>query len=147
MKIETPTLDISEIDFFYQIKKELSLESVNEAVSLVASVLHAVRQTLSLEVANNLLNKLPDFLKLVFASNWKHNEAKVQAQHLDELVCLLMFREKESRKSYFKNEVQALSVLILTLKQLDKIIDLNTFNGLSLALVHELREVPAEAAA
>lgn len=147
MQTSLEKLDDVEVTFFRQIKKELSLEDPHEVVQLVASVLQALRQTLPLERANAFLNQLPDFLKLAFAANWKLNEEQVRINHLDEFVSLLMSRDRKARRFLFKGEVFALSVVILTLKKLYKLIDLDKFDGLSQAFRQELREVPAEAAA
>ena len=139
--------DQEEMIFFRQIKKELSLENQQEVVQLVASVLQALRQTLALERASALLNELPDFLKLTFAANWKQDEVPVKIDHLDEFVNLVMARDRKSKKNLFRSEVHALSVIVLTLKKLYKLVDLDKFEGLSQALKQELREIPAEAAA
>lgn len=147
MSNQNLTLDPREADLLCQIKKELSLEHPRDAVRLLASVLQGLRQTLTLPNANTLLNKLPDFLKLVFATNWKRDESHVPVEHLDEFVSLVMDREKTSGRSFFKNEVQALSVIVLTLKKMYTLIDLDHFEGLSKAFRQELREIPAEAAA
>jgi uncharacterized protein (DUF2267 family) len=144
---ETHNPDQEEMQFLFQIRKELSLDNSQEAVKLVASVLQALRQTLSLEEANALLNRLPDFLKLAFAANWARDEQRVRVEHLDEFVSLVMDRDERSKKGLFRNEVQTLSVVILTLKKLHKVVDLENFEGLSTALKQELREVSPEAAA
>jgi uncharacterized protein (DUF2267 family) len=148
--IESPeqiAMDQEELNFLYQIKKELDLSSSRDAVKLVASVLHALRQTLALDQANVLLNKLPDFLKLTFAANWKQDESNAEVQHLDELVGLVMERDQKQRNGLFKNEVQTLTVIVLTLKKLQKLIDIENFEGLSHALRQELKGLPSSAAA
>ncbi|HYG17874.1 MAG TPA: DUF2267 domain-containing protein [Ohtaekwangia sp.] len=148
MEASKEILELEEWDIFRQIKKELSVESSTEAVQLVASVLHALRQTLSVQNATALINKLPDFLKLIFAANWKRDEPQVKIEHLDEFVNLVMERDRKSKKFLFKSDdVFVLSVIILTLKRLYKVVDLDTFEGVSPAFRQELREVPAEAAA
>jgi uncharacterized protein (DUF2267 family) len=144
---ESQTIDQEEMYFLSQIRKELSLESSHEAVRLVASVLQALRQTLKLDEAMDLLNNLPDILKLAFAANWERNEERVPVTHLDEFVCLVMERDEKSKKGLFRDEVQTLSVVILTLKKLHKLVDLENFNGISPALKQELREITPEAAA
>jgi uncharacterized protein (DUF2267 family) len=147
MESTSQSLESEELNLFRQIKKELSLEDPQEVVQLVASVLQALRQTLTLQNANALLNKLPDFLKLAFASNWRRNEEQVKIEHLDEFVSLVMARDKREKKYLFRSEVYTLSVVILTLKKLYKLTDLDKFEGLSQAFRQELRDVPAEAAA
>ena len=146
-QIDSQHFDQEELYFLYQIKKEFSLDSTQDAVKLVASVLQALRQTLTLEDAYKLLNQLPDFLKLAFAANWERNEKPVRIEHLDELVCLVMDRDEKSKRGLFKDEVQTLSVIILTLKKLYKLVDLENFEGLSPALRQELKDIPTEAAA
>lgn len=140
-------LDQEEMYFLHQIRKELSLDSSQDAVKLVAAVLQSLRQTLSLEENKYLLNRLPDFLKLAFAANWEQHEPRIQVEHLDEFVSLVMDRDEKARKGLFRTEVQALSVVILTLKKLNKIVDLENFDGLSPLLKQELREVSSDAAA
>src|SRR5690606_29124431 len=139
---QSPTPDQDEADFIQQIRKELSLPSNQDAVRLVASVLQAMRQTLTLEKANEILNALPDFLKLAFASKWEHDEKQVQVTHLDEFVTLVMERDARHQRGLFRDEVQTLSVIILTLKKLQRLVDLENFDGLSQALRQELRGVP-----
>jgi uncharacterized protein (DUF2267 family) len=141
-----PPLLEEELQFFSHITKELSLENSQQAVKLVSAVLQSLRQTLTLENAEVLLNRLPDFLKLAFATNWKREESQVQVEHLDEFVDLVMDRDNQYRKSMFRDEVQTLSVIILTLKGLSRMVDLENFDGLSNALRQELRGV-SEAAA
>ena len=94
-----------------------------------------------------ILNRLPDFLKLAYAANWQRHEPRVPVEHLDEFVSLVMDRDEKGKKGLFRSEVRALSVVILTLKKLNKIVDLENFDGLSPLLKQELREVSPEAAA
>ena len=143
---EQIAMNQEELNFLYQIKKELDLNSSKDAVKLVASVLHALRQTLALDQANVLLNKLPDFLKLTFATNWKQDEGNADVHHLDELVGLVMERDQKQRDGLFKNEVQTLTVIILTLKKLQKLIDIENFEGLKPAFRQELKGLPSTAA-
>jgi uncharacterized protein (DUF2267 family) len=133
-------MDQEEMFFFHQLKKELLLENEQEAVPLLASVLQTLRQTLHLEKANLLLNKLPDFLKLVFACNWPQHEEQVVVEHLDEFVNLVMERDQRDGKFLFKSELQTLSVVIIILNKLFKLIDLEHFEGLTPAFKHELQE-------
>lgn len=144
--IQTEPLNEQELQFFSVISRELSLDNSQQAVKLVSAVLQALRQTLSLENAEKLLNELPDFLKLAFATNWKRDEEQVHIEHLDEFVGLVMDRDNLYQKNLFRSEVQTLAVIILTLKGLSKIIDLENFEGLSNALRHELRHSTEEAA-
>lgn len=140
-------LEYEEIHFLGMITKELSLENPHDAIKLVTGVLQSLRQTLALEDAATLLNRLPDFLKLAFASNWEQNEKQVHIEHLDEFVCLVMDRDKQMEKNLFKDEVQTLNVIILTLKGLAKIIDLENFEGVSSSLRQELGDIFTEATA
>jgi uncharacterized protein (DUF2267 family) len=144
---QSPVPDQDAVTFIHQIRKELSLPTSQEAVRLVASVLQAMRQTLTLEKANQILNALPDFLKLAFASNWEHDEKFVQVNHLDEFVTLVMDRDARHKRGLFRDEVQTLSIIILTFKKLQRLVDLENFDGLSPALRQELRGLPSEAAA
>lgn len=139
--------DMEGFNFLYQVKKELSLKSIHDAVKLVTCVFHCLRQTLTLQSSMNLLNKLPDFLKLVFVANWKQHEPQTKVKHLDEFVYLVMERCESTQNSLFKSEVQTLSVVILTLKKLHKITDIEKLDGLTDSFWRELNEVPAESVA
>ena len=57
-------LETSEINFLNQIKKELSLETNNEIINKIVSILQALRQTLDNENANTLMKELPDFFEV-----------------------------------------------------------------------------------
>src|SRR5690349_11998097 len=124
MRFNGHLIDQAEVYFLHQIKKELSLETEDDAIPLVTAVLQALRQTLSLQSANTLLNRLPDFLKIVFATNWRQDEKQIKIEHLDEFVDLVMDRDRREGKFLFKNELQTLLVIILTLEKLNKIMDL-----------------------
>lgn len=145
--VEVQTPEQEELMFLYQIKKELSLETAHDAIRLVASVLQALRQTLALNDATTFLNQLPDFLQLAFAANWELDEKRIPIQHLDELVSLVMERDQKNHKNLFKDEVQTLSIILLTLKGLYKFIDIENFEGISNNMRMQLSEVSVEAAA
>ena len=141
------TLDKEEQDVLNQIRKELSLERPTDVVPFMASVLQALRQTLTLEHATQLLNNLPDFMKVVFASNWKKDEARVPVGHLDEFVSLVMERDQKEEKHLFKSEVQTLSIVILVLKKMYKLADIKNFEGLSPMFRQELDDAATEVVA
>jgi uncharacterized protein (DUF2267 family) len=144
MKNDLLTMYQEEMYFLHQLKKDLLLENEQDAVPLLASVLQALRQTLSLENANLLLNKLPDFLKLVFACNWPQHEEQVAVEHLDEFVNLVMERDQRDGKFLFKSELQTLSIVIVTLNRVFKLAELEHFDGLTQAFRHELQEASIE---
>ena len=137
-------LETSEINFLHQIKKELSLETNNEIINKIVSILQALRQTLDNENANTLMKELPDFLKLAFAGNWESNEKIVSINHLDEFVNLVQTRDIKSGSFYFSDEVQILSLSILTLKKLFEFEKLKNFAGLSPCIRQQLSEVSVE---
>jgi len=140
-------LDKEEQDVLNQIRKELFLEKPTDVVPFMASVLQALRQTLTLEHATQLMNKLPDFMKVVFASNWKKDEVRVQISHLDEFVGLVMARDQQEKKHLFKSEVQTLSIVILVLKKMYKLADIKNFDGLSPMFRQELSDASIEVVA
>ena len=136
--------DDQERSLFILIKKEMGIENPKEIAQQVTAVLHAFRQTLSLDTACELLNKLPDFLKMIFASNWKRNEAPVSINHLDEFVTLVMERDRMLKKYLFKSEEHTLSMVILTLKKMHRLVDFDNLKGISASLRQELSEVDSE---
>jgi uncharacterized protein (DUF2267 family) len=127
-----------------KIKKELSLKSTGDVVPLLASVLHSLRQTLTLEHSTLFLNRLPEFLKIIFVSNWKQDERHVRIDHLDEFINLVMDRDRQTGKFLFKSEVQTLFIVILVLRMLYNLIDIKNFDGLSHMFRRELREAAME---
>ena len=109
----------------------------------VTSVLHALRQMLPRQNAEALSISLPDFLKGYFASNWLKDEKPVRIEHLDELVTLVMERDKKNEKRIFMSEIQTLSAILLTLKNLFKMIPY-TVAGISHPFYQELSEAASE---
>ncbi|HEY3401821.1 MAG TPA: DUF2267 domain-containing protein [Ohtaekwangia sp.] len=138
------SLDEQERSLFMLIKKEMCIENPREIAQQVTAVLHALRQTLSLSVACDLLNRLPDFLKMIFASNWRHDEARVTINHLDEFVNLVMERDRKLKKHLFKSEEHTLSIAILTLKKMHHLVDFGEIRDISASLRQELSEVDSE---
>lgn len=147
MKTITLFLEHEESSLLNEIKKELALKTYQETVGIVGCVLNSFRKCLSLQHASQLLNLLPDFLKLVFVTNWKNNERQVKIDYLDELVNLALEQDKASGKKLFKSELHALSIIVITLKKLDKLVDLQHFEGISQSFRRQLREIPVEVAA
>jgi uncharacterized protein (DUF2267 family) len=147
MKNDLLSMYQEELLFLHQLKKDLLLENEQDVVPLLAAVLQTLRQTLSLENSNLLLNKLPDFLKLVFACNWPQHEEQVVVEHLDEFVTLVMERDQRDGKFLFKSELQTLSIVIITLNRLFKLAELENFDGLTPAFKHELQDASIETVA
>jgi uncharacterized protein (DUF2267 family) len=133
-------LNKEEAHLLEQLKKELSLQDSQDAVPLVSSVLHALRETLPRKTAEVFMHKLPGFMKKLFASNWRPSENRIVVEHLDELVTLVMERDQKNSKSLFKSELQALSVILYTLKKIYCFIDFRSCEGISWMFYREVKE-------
>jgi uncharacterized protein (DUF2267 family) len=128
----------NENHFLEHLTTELSLPSPEEALPLVTSVMQAFRQTLSRQNADALLARMPEFMKRYFVATAK-DEHQVRVDHLDELVLLVMERDKGNSKSLFKSELQTLSVVLFTMKKLFSVVD-PKFPGIGQPFFQEVKD-------
>jgi uncharacterized protein (DUF2267 family) len=142
MSLTKFAMNETENHFLEHLSSELSLASREEAIPLVSSVMMALRQTLSRQNAETLLVKLPEFLKRHFPVNWKE-EKQIRVEHLDELVTLIMERDKANPKTLFKSELQTLSVILFTLKKLFSVVD-PKMAGIGQLFCQEVKEASME---
>ncbi|NJM24342.1 MAG: hypothetical protein HC859_01245 [Bacteroidia bacterium] len=84
---------------------------------------------------------MPDFFKLLFVTSWRRAKKAAVINHLDELVSAVIERDQQERHRVLKRETQALSAVVITLKKLEKLVNLQQFDGLSHSIRKQLRDV------
>jgi uncharacterized protein (DUF2267 family) len=132
------------VRFFGEIKNELGFTSTRKIVFLVRAVISQIRRNLSHEQINNIIQRTPSLLQLLFISNWKYNEKETAINHLDEIVEGVY---KEGKHSLFASEIETLNAVIIVLRKLDKFFRLLGLDILHYSLKQELKQVAIEDAA
>jgi uncharacterized protein (DUF2267 family) len=134
-------LEKSEWKLLRTLKKEWSLANYRLGVAYLSKVMQALRQGLSQQQVNQLVNRLPDFLKLAFISDWKMKERKKKLRYVDELVQWVVEKDKQSPQRLFKSELHALTVVVFVLKYLDTMTGLSDLPGLRWEFKQELEKI------
>lgn len=131
------------VRFFGEIKNELGFTSTRKIVYLVRSVISQLRKNLSQEQINNIIQRTPSLLQLLFISNWRYNEKQSASNHLDEIVEGVYHQGQQ----LFSSEIETLNAVIVVLRKLDKFFRLLGLDILHYSLKQELKQVAIEDAA
>lgn len=134
-------LDPLELSVLRELKQEVGLSTFGEALKVVEHVLTCLGETLTPANAARLTRKMPDFFKLLFATSWRRAKKAAAINHLDELVNAVIERDQQERHRVLKRETQALSAVVITLKKLEKLVNLQQFDGLSHSIRRQLSDV------
>jgi hypothetical protein len=130
--------------FFRHVKRDLGIPSTKQMVRLVDTVLSKIQSGLNDEQSRQLVSILPGPLQLLAAKNRKNRQATRPIAHLDELVEDVYEEDRKSGSKVLKTEVHALNAVVVILRQLDKYLNLFSYNFLKFPVVQGLKQVPVE---
>lgn len=134
--------------FFRHVKKDLSIPSTRQTVTLVGRVLSHLIRGMTVQQTSTLLNQLPDLFQILLLKDWRYNNADHKSySHLDEFVDRIYEEDQKLQNSLFASEVEALGIVIVILRRLDKYLNLFSYKILEDSWVEELRQIPLEDAA
>ncbi|ELR73722.1 hypothetical protein C900_01332 [Fulvivirga imtechensis AK7] len=128
------------------IKQELNIDCNYKAGKLVGRVLHTIRDSLTYSQSAELIQKLPDDLKIIYVSDWKLNHRQLRLKHLDNLVEEVIKNDQRHAQQVLHGEVSALYAILITLKILNRYVDILAFDFFNYSLKRELAEAMTEAA-
>lgn len=146
MEINYDKLATEENSCIEEIKQQLDLTCNFKAGKLIGRVLHTIRDSLTYSQSAELIQKLPDDLKVIYVSDWKLNSRQLTLKHLDNLVEEVIKNDQRHHHQVLITEVSALYAILITLKILNKYIDILAFDFFNYSLKQELAEAMSEAA-
>ena len=128
--------------FFRNLKKKLNGTPTRKVVSLVRTVLKKTQGSFSFQQLNETMTSAPAFIKWLVGYNQQHEEIRIN--HLDELVELLMAEDQRLGTRLFASEIEALSIVILILKQIQMLFEKIGINILPYTIERELQGAMVE---
>ncbi len=76
--------------FLKEYAEELNLEdNPDKAARILSSVLHGLREIISIEESLQLLSQLPMFLKAVYVNGWTAKQRKNKIKHMEQFIDLV----------------------------------------------------------
>lgn len=131
----------------WEVKRALFIADSKKAGTIISRILHAIRRSLTYTESAEFISRLPEYLKIMYVSNWTPREKKIHIKHLDEFTEEVLALDNESHHRVFHKEVDALSAVITVLKALNRHVDLLDLPSFSYSFKRELQETMLEPAA
>lgn len=130
-----------------EIKRALFIADSKKAGLIISRILHTIRRSLSHIESAEFITRLPDYLKILYVTNWTPSEEKIRIKHLDEFTEQVLLLDDESGHRVFHKEVDALTAVITVLKTINQHVDLLNLSSFSYSFKRELEETMLETAA
>lgn len=130
-----------------EIEKTFFIPDTARASLVIARVLHALRRSLTKKESVEFISRLPDYLKIMYVTEWEPSEEKIPLRHLDEFTEAVIHLDNQSGQRVFHKEVDALAAVITVLKLLDQQAGLLKFSSFGYCFKRELHETMLETAA
>lgn len=121
--------------------KELNLKDDKEkAGRILSSILHGLREIISMEESLQLIAQLPMFLKAVYVNGWSARK-KVRVKNMEEFVDLIRDFNGVTSLHDFENDVQAENYIKTTFIVLRKYISLGELEDIRTELPKDLKSI------
>ena len=96
-------------EFLHEIAHELGHENDRaKAGRKLRSILHSIRDQITIEESIQLISQLPMFLKAVYVENWKVSNTKKRIKHLKEYISTVKKYEAPTAEVDFINDDEIL---------------------------------------
>lgn len=146
MDINYDKLAVNDEGCIREIKRNLELTCNHQAGKLIGRVLHTIRESLTYAESAQLIQMLPDNIKIIYVSDWKLHSKKLNLESLDTLINEVIKNDQQHADKVLHNELYAFHAIVVTLKALDKHIGILSFDFFNYSLKQELAEAMSEAA-
>ncbi|ELR73708.1 hypothetical protein C900_02112 [Fulvivirga imtechensis AK7] len=130
-----------------EIKRALFIVDTKRAGLVVSRVLHTIRRSLTKKESAEFISRLPDYLKILYVTEWEPSEKRILLKHLDEFTEEVITLDSQSGHRVFHKEVDALAAVITIMKVLDQHANLLNFSSFCYSFKRELQETMLETAA
>lgn len=79
-------------------------DNIKKTERILKTVLHTLRDRLTLEESFQLMAQFPLFLKGVYASEWKYRDQPMRIRHIEEFMGQLSLRDQSAEKDFVNTE-------------------------------------------
>jgi len=129
-------------EFMNELAKELGYpDDRSKAGRVLKSVLHALRNHLTIEESVQMLAQLPMFLKAVYVENWSTHKDKKRVKHLEGFYKEIDFLNKRNTVNDFKDEDEIASAVSVIFIVLRRYISLGELEDMKAVLPKELKTI------
>ncbi|MBL6445616.1 DUF2267 domain-containing protein [Fulvivirga sp. 29W222] len=146
MEIDYNRLAKNDEGYINEIKKALEVQCNFKAGKLIGRVLHTLRGSLTYSESADLIQLLPDSIKIIYVSDWRLKANKVEINCLDSFVEFVMHNDKAHVEQVISGESMALNAIITTIKMLDRHIHFLSHDFLKYPIKNEIEEAMYKAA-
>ncbi|UII31389.1 DUF2267 domain-containing protein [Fulvivirga ulvae] len=146
MEIDYNKLVKNDCGCLEEIKEALGIPCNFKAGKVIGRVLHTLRSSLTYSESADLIQLLPDPVKIIYVSDWRLKTPRIELRHLDDFVREVMRNDKMHAEQVLSNEVTALKAVITTVRIINKYIGILSYNFFKYPLKQELEEAMFEAA-
>ncbi len=128
--------------FLKNYTKELNLDGdVDKAGRILSSILHGLREIISMEESLQLMAQFPMFLKAVYVNGWSSRKRKLKVKNMTDFIDLI--REFDGNTSIydFESDEVAESYIISTFILLRQYISLGELEDIRTELPKDLKSM------
>lgn len=128
--------------FLKNYTKELDLDGdVDKAGRILSSILHGLREIITIEESLQLIAQFPMFLKAVYVNGWSSHKKNIRVKNMTEFIDLI--KEFDGRKSIhdFESDEIAESYIISTFFLLRQYISLGELEDIKSELPKDLKSM------
>lgn len=120
--------------------KKLNINDIEKSGRILSSILHALRDVISMEESLNLIAQFPMFLKAVYVNGWTfHKKKKIKS--ISEFIELIRKYDGVTSLHDFESDEQAENYIFGTFVQLRKYISLGELEDIRTELPRDLKSM------
>jgi len=122
--------------------KDLNLDGdTDKAGRILSSILHGLREIISMEESLQLMAQFPMFLKAVYVNGWSSHKKKLRVKNMTDFIDLI--REFDGKTSIydFESDEVAESYIIATFIELRQYISLGELEDIRTELPKDLKSM------
>lgn len=103
-----------------EINVKLGLMDLQKSRSIISRVLHIFREQIDEDGTDQIINRLPPNLLMIYFSSWDRKTIKTKTHHLDQFVNRVMYYDRSEEFPVFHTEIEVLKAVITVLSNLDR---------------------------
>src|SRR6188768_985402 len=132
--------------FLDDLKRQLNFPSTQKTVSLLRTILSKLKGSYTVQQIRDIVARTPSILHLLLVSHERPEDEPKEIGHLDELVDTLYEEDQTTGNGLFKTEIEALGLVTVVLRKIEKLFKQAGINAFNYALTHELQQAAQEEA-
>ncbi|GAA0893700.1 hypothetical protein GCM10009122_33790 [Fulvivirga kasyanovii] len=129
-----------------EIKEALGIHCNFKAGRIIGRVLHTLRSSLTYVESADLIQHLPDNIKIIYVSDWKLKTNQIELKSLESFVNEVIVNDSAHAERVLSSRMVALDAIITIIRVLNKHINILSYDFLKYPLNNQLKEAMYKAA-